>query len=145
MNRIIKAAILLLCVVLFAGCKDALEEGGPSYPLGLETHHLYLKSDTTSFEVGIKNVGWSIAGVIMDSVFYRNSLHVVADERGNRPNLYYDTLTVEWIELYRIDGGRKLKVKPQPNTTGAERSFEVLFFYPGYVHDADLKITQPSK
>jgi hypothetical protein len=112
--------------------------------LGPETHHLILKNDATPFEVRIKNyTGWSIGGVRMDSVSYFNTSYIVDGNNEHRKLgvALHDTMTVEWVELYRIDGGRKLKVKPQPNTTGKERSFDFCFFSPFYC-DTNLKITQ---
>ncbi|MDR1624277.1 MAG: hypothetical protein LBS04_04820 [Tannerellaceae bacterium] len=141
MNKIIKSVILLSGILLFLiSCKEDLAEGGQSYPLGLETHHLLLKNDAAASEVRIKNTDWRIAGIGMDSVLHQNSSAMVS-ENGNYYRTYRDTMVMEWIELSRIDDGRKLKVKLQPNTTGKERSFEVVFFAP-YRHDTALKITQ---
>ncbi|MDR1624278.1 MAG: hypothetical protein LBS04_04825 [Tannerellaceae bacterium] len=141
MNKIIKSAVLLSGILLLASCKD---DDAQTISMSLETHHLLLKNDTTFSEVRIEGTDWAISGVFMDdSLLWNDTYTTGVDEYGVQLFCLHDTMVVKWVELSKIEGGRKLKVKPQPNTTGAERSLEVIFSPPySSVNDTYLKITQ---
>ncbi|MDR2533402.1 MAG: hypothetical protein LBC81_01275 [Tannerellaceae bacterium] len=146
MDKIMKSTVLLLCfITFFSGCNEYLPDGGGTTSMGLETHHLILKNDATPSEVRIKDNGAWIGGIMMDdSAIIENNTHIIVDQLGNHFTRYRDTMVAKWVELYMLDNRHILKVKPQPNTTGVERSFEVLFSspYPNTVNDAYLRITQ---
>jgi hypothetical protein len=123
------------------GCAKDMDLGSQSYPLGLEKHSLLLKNDGTPDEVGVKDGGWSISGIVADGEIHENSTYLLNDDKHREVLTYRDTMIFDWIEIYRINEGHTLKVKPQPNTTGSARSIEIGFFAP-YRHDCDLVITQ---
>jgi hypothetical protein len=147
MSRIIKAAILLLCVVLFAGCKDDTPPGGQRI-LCLEKTSLRLKSDATPFEVK-GNI--SIVGRMeIDGKTYKNPTIVYygheTDESSEieKTGFRGDTVAIGWIEVRRT--GKGMRLTPQPNTTGAERSLTIHFWNPSpSYYDCSLTVTQPSK
>ncbi|MDR2776326.1 MAG: hypothetical protein LBC19_16630, partial [Tannerella sp.] len=125
-------------LLLFSGCKD--DTLGIGY-LVLEKRELLLKSDATPYEVGVKG-GWWIESVEIDGEQYKNTLREIAGPTSGI-NIPHDTLTADWIEVYRLDNGKKIKVAPQPNTTGAERS--ALIVLNGGNVMAGLTVIQPAK
>jgi hypothetical protein len=141
MKRIIKPAILLLCVTLFACHKD--EMLGNQHIRCFEKTSLQLKSDATTFEV--KGYIIPIERIEIDGKIYENSWVDVIYRNGLGHKELCDTMTVEWIKVWRTNGNR-LVLKPQSNTTGAERSLTVYLWemVPGY-YNTSLEVTQPSE
>jgi hypothetical protein len=137
-----KLLLSVICVTLFASCKDDIPPGGHHIRC-LEKTSLRLKSDATPFEV--KGYIQPIVSIEINGKVYENPPFDIVYRNGLGHSEVSDTMAVEWIEVYRIDKARKLKVKPQPNTTGAERSLIINLWDgdPGY-YDTSLTVTQPS-
>jgi hypothetical protein len=124
-------------MLLFSGCSD--NDMGIGY-LKLETERLVLKSDATPYEVGVKG-GWWIGFVTIDGEIYKNTFRETAGATSGI-NIPRDTLKAGWIEVYRIDKGSKVKVVPQPNTTGSERCARISLNGGNAV--AGLQVIQPA-
>ncbi|MDR3244946.1 MAG: hypothetical protein LBT50_00760 [Prevotellaceae bacterium] len=144
MCKKILIGLLLLLTVLFSSCeKDwTLGVGEKSLPI-LEEDNLLLKSDATPFEVSTLNDGWDIVFIEVDGQRYGNTFYIKTDYRG-MINTYHDTLSAAWIEVYKLVD-YKLKIQPQPNTTGKERRLKIfLGSSSGDRYDGELEVIQPA-
>ncbi|MDR3309389.1 MAG: hypothetical protein LBS80_05495 [Tannerella sp.] len=142
MDKKILIGLLPLLAVLCSSCENDLNAGGKSLPL-FKNDNLQLKSDATSFEVSTLNDLWEIGSIEVDGQRYENTSYVKTDEKGII-NTRHDTLSVAWIEVYKLDY-YKLKIQPQPNTTGKERRLKIHLWAPPSRHDGTLEVIQPAE
>jgi hypothetical protein len=147
-----KLVLSFLCVIVFVGCKDDEPRGNHRIRM-LEQTSLQLRSDGASFEV--KGYALHLSNIEMDDKVYFDSImspYRSLPSKAFRDTILVewdgwlgsDTIAVEWLELWKTKKG--VRLKPQPNTTGAERKAIINFWNPdpGY-YDLTLMVTQPSK
>ncbi|MDR0230582.1 MAG: hypothetical protein LBI82_00480 [Dysgonamonadaceae bacterium] len=141
--KIYSLYVSILLAAIFLGCKDDTPPGGHSYPLFKNSNELLLlKSDATPFEVKPLDSNWKLGAIEVNGEIHQNTYAYTTGITLGQ-NIFRDTMSVKWIEVYKLSN--IIKVKPHHNTTGTERNLKLHLWAPPSRYNATLHIIQPAE